>query len=84
MRRYSDFIEAVPQKEVFALLKAADFFRIEDLMDLAAARLARQYLRKFSFAIASMPSASVSLLTQRRVEPVAEGADLLHRARVHP
>lgn len=42
---YSKFIEAIDMKIVFELLRAADFLRIEDLMDLSAARIARQYLQ---------------------------------------
>jgi hypothetical protein len=42
---YITYIDAYPIMEVFELLYAADFLRVEDLMDLAAAKLAQHYLR---------------------------------------
>lgn len=42
---FAKWIEAKSNPEAFALLNAADFLRIENLMDLAAVKLARRYLQ---------------------------------------
>lgn len=75
---YATFIEGLDMKDVFDLLRAGDFLRIEDLMDLAAARIARQYLRTCARQSNSTVLDIVYIFLYCRVEPMGKEGYLCH------
>jgi hypothetical protein len=75
---YATFIEGLDMKDVFDLLRAGDFLRIEDLMDLAAARIARQYLRTRARHPFLHPIDILFMSLCCRVEPMGEEGYLRH------